>query len=728
MTTLYYGIDGTTLNIGGTSTTNCDISFIDTNITDYYNRPWNNDATTITIVNFINYLAPTTTAYWFYNFTQLTTLNNINNLNTLNVTDMTHMFYSCSNSSFNPDVSNWDVSNVTNMRYMFGYCYGDSFNPDVSNWNVSNVTDMGRMFYYCYKDSFNPDVSNWNVSSVTDMSSMFYYCHGNSFNPNVSNWNVSNVTDMSSMFTNCYGSSFNPNVSSWDTSNVTDMANMFSRCSGSSFNPNVSNWDTSNVTDMATMFSWCSGSSFNPNLLDWDVSNVTDMGSMFYNCTSLTSLYLIKWHIAPTCSLSEMFSNCTQLTVLNIANFNLSSSNYFPFMFLQCSNLTTIYCNYDWSQASHTSVFNDCTRLVGGNGTIYNSSNKGSAYAKVDESGSPGYFTKWILTADKVKFKNISTEYTWTTFDFSTPSTLQLNFPLKPSDITDIRIFFTDGAFSTHEWNCISPQLNGNQNYSNWFGGTNKNEYVLYWTYNDGAEGNNWIIQLEKNANNPTSTPTKIEFYCGGEPIDAGYISILDMLYPIGSIILWNNNSTFPTEVYGGVWTKLTAYNDFLAITNNNNEFVGSNISSVSWTPTGKSNDITITAGMCNIASGTTMYIIPTYSSAHSYTHSHTFPNSAKIAKSVTMGSTLAVTLNFGSAGGQNYYALPVYNKNLYTHAHQALHGGWMSTWINYHSHTFPTISAASATAAHNHTFTGTTKTFDLTPRGYGFQIWRRDA
>lgn len=222
-------------------------------------------------------------------------------------------------------------------------------------------------------------------------------------------------------------------------------------------------------------------------------------------------------------------------------------------------------------------------------------------------------------------------------------------------------------------------------------------------------------------------TADKIKFKDG-----SSWTSILDMLYPIGSMILWSDNNVRPAERYGGQWTLLSsdsAYKgQFLAITNGAAATGGADISSVKWTPSGKSSNVTVTPGMCNIASGTTMYAIPTYSSVHSYTHSHTFPNNAKVAKSVSIASTLTATLNFGSSGTQNYYAMAVYNKHTMDHNHQAMHGGWMATWINYHSHSFPSITAANAATAHSHTFTGSTSSINFTPAGYSLQLWRRDA
>ena len=67
-------------------------------------------------------------------------------------------------------------------------------------------------------------------------------------------------------------------------------------------------------------------------------------------------------------------------------------------MFDDCSNLTTIIIGDGWStdKVNHsTSMFSDCTNLVGGEGTTYDASKDDKTYAIVDGgSSAPGYLTK----------------------------------------------------------------------------------------------------------------------------------------------------------------------------------------------------------------------------------------------------------------------------------------------------------------------------------------------
>ena len=66
-------------------------------------------------------------------------------------------------------------------------------------------------------------------------------------------------------------------------------------------------------------------------------------------------------------------------------------------MFENCSLLTTIYVGSDWSTAAVNSsqeMFLNCTSLVGGKGTTYDSNHVDVAYAHIDGgTANPGYLT-----------------------------------------------------------------------------------------------------------------------------------------------------------------------------------------------------------------------------------------------------------------------------------------------------------------------------------------------
>ena len=129
-----------------------------------------------------------------------------------------------------------------------------------------------------------------------------------------------------------------------------------------------------------------------------NTSEVTNMSLMFQNCYQLTSLDLSHFNTSKVTDMGGMFSNSTGLTYLDLSSFITSRVTNMGWMFNKCSNLRTVYVGNGWSTAGVTSsnnMFSDCTRLVGGQGTTWSSSNPtDKTYAHIDGGTSnPGYFT-----------------------------------------------------------------------------------------------------------------------------------------------------------------------------------------------------------------------------------------------------------------------------------------------------------------------------------------------
>jgi surface protein len=91
-----------------------------------------------------------------------------------------------------------------------------------------------------------------------------------------------------------------------------------------------------------------------------------------------------------------MFSNCESLTSLDLSGWDTSRVTSMVGMFNFNSNLEKIYVsnNFIVDQVLNSdNMFNYCEKLVGGNGTVYDSSYIDKEYARIDTSGTPGYFS-----------------------------------------------------------------------------------------------------------------------------------------------------------------------------------------------------------------------------------------------------------------------------------------------------------------------------------------------
>lgn len=243
--------------------------------------------------------------------------------------------------------------------------YGDSEAYESNEDNAEK--NYGNIYYYpIWKDDLNAIknavIYNKVVPTITER------------------WfNCSNLTEIK-------------NIENIDTSNVTNMTCMFLNCSS------ITNLDLSNnVTAMDDMFMECS-SLTSLDLSNFNTSNVRNMYAMFLNCTNLRSLNISSFNTSNVYDMSDMFYGCQNLTSVDLSSFELTNSNNVRSMFEKCTQLKTIYVNSKWAMKDDCygdSMFKNCTSLVGGAGTTFDSSHTGLEYAHIDGGTSnPGYLTE----------------------------------------------------------------------------------------------------------------------------------------------------------------------------------------------------------------------------------------------------------------------------------------------------------------------------------------------
>ena len=243
--------------------------------------PWYNERESVLMVNFLDKISPTSTAYWFWGCGNLKRVDNIQNLDTASVTNMSYMFDGCWRLT-TLDLSHFDTSNVTTMITMFGNCRSLTA-LDLSHFDTSNVTRMEAMFSNC-TGLAELDLSHFNTSKVMFMDGMFDHCSGLKA-LDLSHFDTSNVADMRYMFDYCSGLEA-LDLSHFDTSNVTETHYMFYACSGL-VALDLSHFDTSNVADMRYMFGDCSKLQTIYTSDKFTTTSVERDKSMFYDCTSL---------------------------------------------------------------------------------------------------------------------------------------------------------------------------------------------------------------------------------------------------------------------------------------------------------------------------------------------------------------------------------------------------------------------------------------------------------
>ena len=384
----------------------------------------------------------------------LTTLD-VSGFDTRKVTNMDIMFSNCS-SLTTLDVSGFDTKNVTTMGSMFLSC-SSLTTLDVSGFNTQNVTDMSYMFYGCKALTTIYGDDDWSPNAALQHSGNMFYGsealvggNGTAYDENHTDITyarpdeegtpgyftkkpevyATRVDNQLTLYCDLQKDTRSNVLTQWTeedganwfdawTSIQTQITSIVLDESMKNARPTSTKYwfynfwnvtqitglnylNTSNVTDMSYMFSVCEKLT-TLDLSGFDTRNVKDMSHMFSLSKALTTLDLSGWDTQKVTNMSVMFKNCLSLTTLDLSGWDTQNVTNMDEMFSFCTVLTTIYCKDDWSQnvaLQHSDcMFLDCTALVGENGTAYDENHIDASYARPDEDGTPGYFTKKNKTA-----------------------------------------------------------------------------------------------------------------------------------------------------------------------------------------------------------------------------------------------------------------------------------------------------------------------------------------
>ena len=262
------------------------------------------------------------------------------------------------------------------------------------NFDTSKVNGMYCLFLGCEAIK-NLDLSNFNTLKVTNMEGMFSGCVSLT-SLNITSFDTSNVIKMNDMFRNLT-SITTLDVSNFDTSKVQRMGGMFYKCQ-SITSLDLSNFDTSNVLTMDSMFQYTT-SLKSLDLSNFNTSKVWVTYAMFAQMFALTDLNISSFDTSNVTNMGDMFAYTNRLTTLDLSNFDTKKVTNMNGMFRNMNTLKTIYVSDKWNTDAVTSsenMFINTGKIVGGNGTIYDSNYIDKTYARVDggpESETPGYLT-----------------------------------------------------------------------------------------------------------------------------------------------------------------------------------------------------------------------------------------------------------------------------------------------------------------------------------------------
>ena len=394
----------------------------------------------------------------FYNCSSLPTLD-LSSFITGQVTDMGYMFSHCS-SLTSLDLSHFNTANVTDMGFMFSHC-SSLTSLDLSSFNTANVTNMECMFYEC-KSLTSLDLSSFNTANVTNMKCMFYVCNRLTTIYVGTGWNTEAVTNSSSMFYVCTrivggkGTTFdsghidkeyaridggpdNPGyftdknalpeleayaVYTADNTTLTFYYDKLRSTRGTTYNYDLNTsgdpaWRSEGISPSVTnvVFDPSFADALPTTTSNWfcdmlnlesitgfeylNTSAVTEMTQMFAGCSKLTSLDLSGWDVENVSGVTGMFAFCSSLQTIDLTGWKTTNLVSTAQMFFSCNSLTTVYVSDDWTTERITNssdMFDGCSSIRGGNGTVYDANVVDKTYARIDAAGTPGYFTNKAST------------------------------------------------------------------------------------------------------------------------------------------------------------------------------------------------------------------------------------------------------------------------------------------------------------------------------------------
>ena len=315
---------------------------------------------------------PTTTFDWFFGMGNLESITDLSYLNTSEVTNMGYMFSGCEMLT-SLDLSQFNTSKVTFMYQMFNNCTNLQTIYVGDGWNTAAVTISQEMFRNC-TSLVGGQGTTYNVNHIDKT---YAHIDGGPSNPGY-------FTEPEAYA--CYTPSNTTLTFYYDAQRSSRTGTTYDLNTGST----DVGWDTDGTKTSVTKVV------FDPSFAG---ARPTTTFDWFFNMRNLQSITGIEYlNTSEVTNMGWMFNSCIKLTSLDLSSFNTSKVTNMGWMFDGCTNLRTIYVGNGWSTAAvtnSTSMFMNCTSLVGGQGTTYSSSNpKDKTYAHIDGGTSnPGYFT-----------------------------------------------------------------------------------------------------------------------------------------------------------------------------------------------------------------------------------------------------------------------------------------------------------------------------------------------
>ena len=317
-------------------------------------RPWHGIRGQVWRVMFDESMADaalTNGNYWFKGFTSLVEVGKFDTMTTL--TSATQMFSGC-----------------TSLRTIY-----------IAGTFTNNITSGASMFYGC-----NRLVGSYDYFVPTN----------SSYGPTLCKYGAGGVltTYTGDMRRWYWAYLYDDGVAKLQTTNTPDpwyeheMVAGCQICAQGNYNsPGFTPWDSTNRQQLTSLVFDASMASYSDLNLNY----------LLYNCSNLTSVSGFE-NLSGVHSMRYLFAGCSSLVTADLRGLDPSALTDLFYTFSGCSSLTTILADATWALPASGISGNQCfygcsSNLVGGNGTVWSSSNTGYTFMRIDAAGSPGYLT-----------------------------------------------------------------------------------------------------------------------------------------------------------------------------------------------------------------------------------------------------------------------------------------------------------------------------------------------
>ena len=357
----------------------------------------------ITLPNVFNTASITDFSSFLADNIRLTTLENGDKIKLTSATDTNHMFANTISLDIKDFIHHIESENITDASYMF-YRTTSSQNitiPTTFKTNrISNMKDMFGGFKVPLLD-----ISNMAFDGVTTMEEMLSGESPNEITLDDNKYSAQQIIWPDHPVEAPYLASLRglykgnhyldqivfPKINSHS---LTDLSYMFSELGARITRLDFTGLDTSLVENTEGMFTYDSFY-LAPVKIAFDTSNVKNMQSMFYYTTTQDgTIDLTGLNVSNVVNMSNTLGS-SYLEVIDLTGWDTSSVEDMSHMFDYSNHLNTVYASDSFVTTKVTKfegIFNRCTAIVGALGTT--PSSDGIEYARIDEPGKPGVFTR----------------------------------------------------------------------------------------------------------------------------------------------------------------------------------------------------------------------------------------------------------------------------------------------------------------------------------------------